>query len=223
MLLALPFRAGGTVAGPIGLLGTTLHEIGHAVVALVTGLHVDGMVVRSNGSGTTYISGHSIGDTAEVAISSAGYVGMLTCAALFLLVGRWPRASRTVFFVAGAVLALSGLLWMDGVFAFCAAAVLGAGCVVVGALVSDRWIGVAATVLGAVLAFSGLSDVAGVERGNVDAEHAAHATGLGLSGVRNLWLLIGFGLVVAAFVVRAVIGRRRRPPAALERADDGTV
>jgi hypothetical protein len=213
-------RAGGTVAGPVGLLGTTIHEIGHAVAALVFGLDVDRMVVRSDGSGTTYISGHSVGDTAAFAVSAAGYLGMLAWAALLIAAGRSARSARVAFVATGTLLALGALVWMDGVFAFGVAALLGVVCVVFGVVGTERAVVFAATILGAVLAFSGLSDVASIDRGNVDAAHAAFATGLGIGGVRTIWLIAGFVLVVLAVASRVWRGRKKPAPAAPGAGDE---
>lgn len=216
-MLDIPLSAGGTVVGPLGLFGTTLHEIGHAVVAVVTGLHVEGMVVRSDGSGTTYVSSRSIGDSTSLAVSSAGYLGMVLWGAVFLLAGRWPRASRVVFFVAAAAMALAALLWMDGTFSFGTAVVLAILCVLGGALPNDRWVRIAATVVGGLLAFSGLSDIASLRGGNNDAVRAAIASGWSLSTVRIVWLLAGLVLVVVAIVIG--FRPRRLSRASLERPD----
>jgi hypothetical protein len=219
VLPGIPLSAGDTIAGPVGLFGTTVHELGHAMAAVVTGLDVEGMVVRSDGSGTTYVSG-SFDGTTELVVSSAGYLVSLLWAAGFLLAGRWAQASRAAFVVSGALLVLCAFVWMDGVFAFGTAAVLGAGSILAGAVLKDRWVTLAATVLGGVLAFSGITDVAGIERGNVDAAHAVNASGLGLGGIRGVWLLVGIALVGGAIAARVILSRRQRPPTSLTPGDD---
>ena len=215
------FGAGGTVAGPVGLFGTTLHEIGHALAGVVFGLGVDRMVVRSDGSGTTYLSGFG-DDTAELAVGSAGYLGMLAFAALFLLVGRWPGAARVTFVVVGSLLVLAALLWMDGAFSFLVPVVLGAACITVAFVVPDHVVTICATVLGAVLAFSGLSDIGSINDANVDALHTEHASGLGLGGVRLVWIVAGLLIVGGALAARFLI-HRGPPTPRVERADGGTV
>jgi len=71
--LLLPFR----------LFVTMVHELSHALVAILTGGQVLGIAIRLDGSGVTYARGGNL-----VLTASAGYVGSSVFGAVLLLVAR---------------------------------------------------------------------------------------------------------------------------------------
>ena len=73
---------------PFRLFVTMVHELGHALAALLTGGEVLGIVIRLDGSGVTLVRGGSL-----LVVASAGYVGSSLFGAGLLLLAR-VRARR---------------------------------------------------------------------------------------------------------------------------------
>lgn len=91
----------GLVTYPIRLFSTFVHETSHALAALVTFGDVHGMVVRADGSGTTWVSGGS-----TFLVGTAGYLGTTLFGILMLLSTRKTNWSRWALGITGAIVLL---------------------------------------------------------------------------------------------------------------------
>lgn len=84
---------------PFRLFVTFVHEIGHALAAVVTGNTVMAMSVAPNASGETYTTYGGL--FSQVLISSGGYLGAMAFGALLLVLIRRAVAARIVLLVSG--------------------------------------------------------------------------------------------------------------------------
>jgi hypothetical protein len=91
----------GFVTYPLRLLGTFLHEGGHALAALLTGGTVAGMAIHPDGSGVTFSAGG-----ARLAILPAGYLGAAAYGALLLALVRRGWAGRRLLLTTGVLIGL---------------------------------------------------------------------------------------------------------------------
>jgi hypothetical protein len=95
----IPFA--GLVTYPVRLFSTFVHETSHALAALVTFGDVHGMVVRGDGSGTTWVSGGS-----TFLVGTAGYLGTTLFGILMLLSTRKTDWSRWALAITGTIVLL---------------------------------------------------------------------------------------------------------------------
>ena len=95
----IPFA--GLLTYPVRLFSTFVHETSHALAALVTFGDVHGMVVRGNGSGTTWVSGGS-----TFLVGTAGYLGTTLFGIIMLLSTRKTHWSRWALGITGAIVLL---------------------------------------------------------------------------------------------------------------------
>ena len=94
---------------PLTLFNTFIHELCHAVVAVLTGGQVEAINVNRDGSGTT-VSFGGIG----LAIASAGYVGAAVVGGVILALARSRQSARVVCYAVSLVLASSLVLVVRG-------------------------------------------------------------------------------------------------------------
>jgi len=94
---------------PLQYLNTHLHEIGHALMATITGANSITITVLNNGSGETTNYGG-----VYVLIASSGYLGATAFGAVAVLSSRNEKSARAVLAVGSAVLALSDVIWLRG-------------------------------------------------------------------------------------------------------------
>ena len=92
---------------PLIYLNTHLHEMSHAIVAMITGGQVVGINVNCDGSGATPVLGGIM-----VLVASAGYMGSSLIGAAMIAYGVTPNRARTALGIVGALLAVSMLLWV---------------------------------------------------------------------------------------------------------------
>lgn len=94
---------------PLIYLNTHIHELCHAVTALVTGGHVSYIAVHADGSGVTPVSGGSLLLTA-----SAGYVGSALVGGLMIAFSRTPKQATNMVWLAFGFIVASMLLFVRG-------------------------------------------------------------------------------------------------------------
>lgn len=94
---------------PLQLLYTHLHEMGHAIAAMVTGGSEITIRVFGNGSGVT----SSLGGI-YLLISPAGYVGATAMGAGILALATNAKGARTALLAVAAMLAFTVLFWLRG-------------------------------------------------------------------------------------------------------------
>jgi hypothetical protein len=100
---------GAMVLYPVTLLVTILHELGHALGAVLTGGSVDGLQVNPDGSGYTRTLGGSPG-----VILMGGYLGSAILGNLMFRIGaRHHRLSQGTLLVLAIIMGLAGLVWFE--------------------------------------------------------------------------------------------------------------
>lgn len=207
---ALP--SGDSIAGPLDLFTTWIHEFSHALVGVLVGRSIDRVDLASNGSGSTRLTSSGIpSDLGQVAIGSAGYVGTVVVGAVLLVLGRWIRASRIALGVLGALLILSALLWMPSAFAFGLSFGLGVLFLVLVFVLPDRWVRLTTSALGVVAIVEGLLRIADVGDGTTDAVLTASFGGTGVGTVKTVWIVVALGCALGAVVLRSRLSARSIP------------
>jgi hypothetical protein len=125
-----------TIAYPLVLLSTLVHEMGHGVGALLSGGTWHDFKMFSDGSGVAHIAPTSHFGVAFAC--AAGLVGPALIAAVYLGMGLRPKLARLGLGVTGAFFALSLLLWVRGGFGMTFVAVLAGGCLAIALLASPE-------------------------------------------------------------------------------------
>lgn len=94
---------------PVTLLVTFLHELGHALGALLTGGAVDGMQINADGSGYTITRGGNQG-----VVLMGGYLGSaLLGNFLFRIGARHRQITQQALLVLAGLMLLAGLVWFE--------------------------------------------------------------------------------------------------------------
>lgn len=94
---------------PLEYLNTHLHELSHAVMAILTGAQVEKIVVNANGSGVTPVLGGNL-----LVIASSGYLGASLFGAGMIYAGRTEKGARTILMALGVLLSFSMIVWVRG-------------------------------------------------------------------------------------------------------------
>lgn len=94
---------------PFLYLNTHVHELSHALAALVTGGQVGRILVFANGSGIAEIAGGSL-----PLIASAGYIGSAALGGLLVAHAKTERGARRALGILAAILGASLLIWVRG-------------------------------------------------------------------------------------------------------------
>jgi peptidase M50B-like protein len=121
----IPFA--GLVTYPIRLFVTYIHEIGHALAALVTFGGVNRVALDWSGSGVTFTQG-GLG----LLISSAGYLTTTLYGSALLLFLRRQRNAKVAAIGTGTLLLLITALFGGNIVAWLAGLVFGGGCLLLG-------------------------------------------------------------------------------------------
>ena len=197
---------------PVNYLGTHVHEMSHALVAMATGAQNIVVSVHADGSGLTESRGGS-----ALLTSSAGYLGATAAGTALLAASRTEAGARRALGVFAVLLGVSSLLWLRGDL--------------VGLLTGLGWLGVRAWLStkaqGGVLLFAAqflglqlcvasiqslftLLNVSALNMGFSDAQNMADLTGIPALFWALLWC--GVSLVGIVATLRHAWGRGRRSP-----------
>ena len=152
LLWFVPYAS--AVTYPLRLLGTFIHEGGHALAALATGGTVREIEVYADGSGVTYALGGS-----AFATIWAGYLGATLYGALLIALVRRGTSGRTLLVATGALIGVLTLLFTRNLFGFGWGAVLAAALVLLGLRLAPRAADWAAAFLGVQCALNALFDL----------------------------------------------------------------
>ena len=109
----IPF--GRTLAWPLVLLSTLVHELGHGLMAALLGGTFHSLRMYADASGVALWSG-GFGRVATAAVAAAGLVGPAFGAFLLLVVGRDGRRARLVLHILAAALLLIAAIYVRNVF-----------------------------------------------------------------------------------------------------------
>ncbi len=192
---------------PLRLFVTLVHEIAHALAAVLTGGVVEGIVVAPSGNGLTTTMG---GQT--LLIYPAGYVGTTAVgAALLLATGRQPGARLLMLVVS--LLATAGILWIRDPFTVVVTAMLAIALFLVARRAGGRVADFVAAFLAVQLCLNAVLDLrtliwltAGDHRMN-DAVLMSEAYGLSPWFWAILWSALSLAILYAA--LRAACSPRR--------------
>ncbi len=192
---------------PFKIFATWVHESCHALLMLATGAGVDRLQIFPDTSGLA-VPARGVTAPAQVAISSAGYMGTAAFGALFLVLGRTERGARWVLALLGALMAASAALVVRNAFGL--AAILGGAALL---LVTARWAGetIATFLLNFLAAQSCINAVLdirvlygsemfvdGQPRAQSDADSVAAIVGGPPALWATLWLVWSFALFFLA-------------------------
>lgn len=208
------YASADSIAGPLDLFTTWIHEVSHAVVGVLVGRSIDRVDLSIDGSGSTRLTSSGVpSDFGQVAVGSAGYVGTVLVGALLLVLGRWTRASRVALGALGASLVLSALLWMPSAFSFGLSVGFGVLFLALAVLLPARWVRFTTSALGVIAMVEGLLRVADVGDGTTDAVLTSHFAGTGVGTVKTVWVVIAIGAALGAIVIRSRLAARSIPDA----------
>ena len=113
--LALVFlggEVGQMILYPIHLLVTFLHELGHALGALITGGDVLALQVNEDGSGWTKTQGGNLG-----IILMGGYLGSALLGNILFYIGaNGGRIAKATLFVLMGFMIFAGIMWFNSLW-----------------------------------------------------------------------------------------------------------
>ncbi len=113
--LALVFLGGDigqTILYPIHLLVTFLHELGHALGALITGGDVLALQVNDDGSGWTKTQGGNLG-----IILMGGYLGSALLGNILFYIGaNGGKIAKGTLFVLMGFMVFAGIMWFNSLW-----------------------------------------------------------------------------------------------------------
>jgi hypothetical protein len=101
---------------PLRLFVTFIHESGHAMAGVITGLGVSSLHVHPDGSGVTWVGASPVWNWLTL---SGGYLGTAIFGALLLQTGRLSRngqAGRIALYACSAYILLATILWAHNPF-----------------------------------------------------------------------------------------------------------
>lgn len=104
---------GMLVLYPFTILATWFHEMGHGLVALLTGAHFDRLLIFPDGSGVALslrVGGGS--RLLDALVAAGGPLGPAAAGAGLIVASRSHRATRMALSVLGFALLLSTLIWV---------------------------------------------------------------------------------------------------------------
>jgi hypothetical protein len=103
LLPSIPFVS--ALIGPLDQFDTMVHEMSHALVCMLTGGHVSGLTIVSDGNGhggLTFCRGGN-----SFLYTQAGYLGTAFFGCLLIFLGQFTKASKVVLCAIGASMALA--------------------------------------------------------------------------------------------------------------------
>ena len=116
LLIVLPvLPLGNLVLYPFTILSTWFHEMGHGLAAALVGYDFDRLILYPDGSGVAESYGPVRGSRlADAIISAAGPIGPAVVGSLLIIASAHPRAWKPVLCTLAGAIALSTLIWVDG-------------------------------------------------------------------------------------------------------------
>jgi hypothetical protein len=193
---------------PFKVFATWLHELSHGLLMLVTGAGFAKMEIFRDTSGLAFPES-GVGRFSQAAISSAGYMGTAFFGAAFLVLGRTPRGARRVLLGLGALMALSGALWVRNGFGVAAVTAGAAALLLCAWRLGDGAAGLAVSFLAVQSCINALLDIRvlfsptmyvnGQAHGQSDAHTVARMLGGPPWAWAAVWLVWSCLLFFAAF------------------------
>jgi hypothetical protein len=97
---------------PINVFTTAVHEMGHALVCLITGGQVSGLTIVGDGAGhggLTFCQGGN-----QFLSTQAGYLGAAAFGCLLIVLGQYPRLSKAILIGIGLTIFGASIFLMPG-------------------------------------------------------------------------------------------------------------
>lgn len=179
---------------PLKLFVVLLHEVSHALAAVLTGGMVERIVLHSNEGGATYTRGGN-----AFVMLSAGYLGSLAWGLLLIeLAHARARHARTALMILAAALLIIAGLFVRNLFGFIFTAAFGAVLFIGASKLSSRGVAVALLGLGLTSALYALLDIRSDILRQPGLESDAHMLAQ-LTGVPTLvWGVLWIGAAALA-------------------------
>ena len=116
LLLLLPWLPfGNLLLYPFTILSTWFHEMGHGLAAELVGYDFERLVLYPDGSGVAESYGPVRGTRLEdFIVSAAGPIGPAIVGSLLIVASAKPAAWKPVLYGLAGIIALSTLVWVDG-------------------------------------------------------------------------------------------------------------
>jgi hypothetical protein len=221
LVIGLALMAGlptGNLESPVALLGTYVHESGHAIAATATGDRAAGIAVSRHFGGVTVVEDRDPSTASTVFTASAGFLGTAAGAAIALVALAFFRTGITAWAALAGYFALTGAAWVrpnsiattaypgEGwvTFWFVLGAVLVCAAMALLASRPVRVIGFAAVALVLAVATLGEFRLLGAGVGaSSDLDGLARETGLPRALWQAIWWVVAIALVVGGAVVFA--------------------
>lgn len=131
LLYAIP--GGRTLARPLVLLSTYVHELGHGIVAMLVGGSFKRLSVHADASGLATYEGR-FSALAKAAIAAGGPLAPPVLAAALFVAATYPTRAPMALAAFGGFLVLAALLWVRNLFGLFFSAALGIAIAAVGLL-----------------------------------------------------------------------------------------
>jgi hypothetical protein len=142
-------RLGCLLLYPFTILATWFHEMGHGLVAMLTGRGFEQLRIFADGSGFAVSLRPADGyGLIDALIAAGGPFGPGIAGALLIIASRSPAATRNALFVLGAALILSTLIWVRSLVGWLVLPALGLAFIAVALRGSLPWRGFAIQLLG---------------------------------------------------------------------------
>lgn len=100
---------------PFTLFSTWIHEVGHAVMVVLTGGRVTAITIDPDTSGLTQ-SLMPPGRVARGLVASSGYLGASLVGCLLMAAARVQKRARPILWTIGAFMLFTVVIWMRNVF-----------------------------------------------------------------------------------------------------------
>lgn len=140
---------GSLLLYPFTILATWFHEMGHGLVAMLTGRGFERLLIYADGSGFAEsmrpADGYRLIDSL---IAAAGPLGPAVAGGLLIIASRAPNATRNALTALGAALILSSLIWVRSLAGLLVLPVLGIAIVALAQRGSVHWQRFAIQVIG---------------------------------------------------------------------------
>jgi Peptidase M50B-like len=131
---------GSLLLYPFTILATWFHEMGHGLVAMLTGRGFDRLLIFADGSGYAVSLRPADGfGIIDALVAASGPLGPAIAGALLIISSRTPDATRNALAVLGVALILSSLIWVRSLTGWLVLPALGAAIVLLSLRGPEAW------------------------------------------------------------------------------------
>lgn len=107
------FALGSLLLYPFAILATWFHEMGHGLMATVTGFHFHYLIIYADGSGyASILTPVNAGRIRPALVAAAGPLGPAVVGSLFILSSRTDKGAKRALRVLGWSLIVSTIVWV---------------------------------------------------------------------------------------------------------------